>query len=277
LHGEDASIDKLLGKLPPPEKIIKPSAQQPAQQKDPVFHDALFVYAFSAAYLGDLRQARFYSRKLSEKYPQSEIPQLLCGEFAYRQHYYDEASKAFLRATTLAPRDAYAWMELAKAENTSGHTGSALNALSKAAEISPMDGELAAVVGFSYINLNMVPQAIPVLQRAAKLLPQDYLVQSQLGYCLLMTGQPDSAISYLQKGAHLNSSYGAVWEHLGVAYKQKGRNAEAIVALENATRLLPSSPLAWKNLADVYQVTGRTADAQRAAARARRLGYTKKV
>src|ERR1051325_3480055 len=168
LYAEDASINKLLGKLPPPEKIIKPSAQQPARERDPVVDDPLFVYAFSAAYLGDLPQARFYSRKLSEKYPQSEIAEILCGEFAYRQHYYDEASKAFRRATNLAPRDAYAWMELAKAENSLGHTAATVNALSKAADISPKDGELAAVVGFSYINLNMVPQAIPTLQRAAR-------------------------------------------------------------------------------------------------------------
>jgi Flp pilus assembly protein TadD len=273
---EDASIDRLLSKLPPPEKLIKPSAPQESQRTDPALQDPLFVYAFSSWYLRDISQARFYSRKLAEKYPQSVAALILWGEFAYRLRYYEEAAGVFQRATILAPRDAYVWMELARAENSMGHMGATLNAMAKAAELSPRDGELAAVLGFSYINLNRIPQAIPSLQRAAKLLPQDYLVQSQLGYCLLVTGQTNAAIGYLQKGATLNSKYGPVWEHLGVAYKKQGRNGDAVVALENATRLLPSSPLSWKHLADVYQATGRSADAQRAAARAQKLGYKKK-
>ncbi len=270
---DDASINKLLGKLPPPEKIIKPSAPQQTQREDPALQDPLVVYAFTASYLRDFSQARFYCRKLAEKYPKSENALILWGEFAYRLRYYDEAASAFRRATALDSRDGYSWMELAKAENSMGHTGATLNAMSKAAEVSPKDGELAAVIGFSYINLNQVPQAIPSLQRAARLLPNDYLVQSQLGYCLLTTGQTKAAIGYLQRGASLNSRYGYVWEHLGIAYKKQGRNGDAVIALENATRLLPSSALSWKHLADVYQATGRNADAQKAAARAQRLGY----
>jgi tetratricopeptide (TPR) repeat protein len=277
LGAEDASIDRLLSKLPPPEKLVKPSAPQAQQRIDPVLQDQLFIGGFVAANMGNSSQARFYFRKLSEKYPQSETALILWGEFAYRLRYYDEATAAFQKALALAPNDAYGWMELAKVENSMGQIGPALNAITKAAELSPKDGELAAVLGLSYINLNRVPQAIPPLQRAARLLPQDYLVQSQLGYCLLITGQTNAAIGYLQKGASLNSKYGPVWEHLGVAYKKQGRNRDAVSALENATRLLPSSPLAWKHLADVYQATGRNADAQRAAVRAQKLGYKKKA
>jgi len=68
---------------------------------------------------------------------------------------------------------------------------------------------MLAAVGFSYINLDRIPQAIPPLQRAAQLLSQDYLVQSQLGFCLQATGQVDAGISYLRKGASLNPTYGA--------------------------------------------------------------------
>ena len=91
---------------------------------------------------------------------------------------------------------------------------------------------MLAVLGFSYINLNRIPQAIPSLQRAAKLLPNNYLVQSQLGYCLMTAGQTNAAIGYLRKGASLNSSYGPVWEHLGVAYQKRGRHRNAVDALE---------------------------------------------
>jgi Flp pilus assembly protein TadD len=269
---EDASIDRLLKKLPAPEKLIKPSVPQASQPPDPALKDPLLTYTIAAAMMRNWSQARLYSLKLSEKYPHSEVAAILWGNCAYHLRYYAEAAGAFRKALALAPRDAYTWMDLAIAENAMAHVGAALNAMVKAAQLSPNDGDLAAVLGFSYINLNRVPQAIPPLQRAAKLLPQDYLVQSQLGYCLLVTGQTHAAIGYLQKGATLNSRYGPVWEHLGVAYKKQGRNRDAVSALENATRLLPSSSLAWRHLAEAYQATGRSADAQRATTRAQSLG-----
>jgi hypothetical protein len=43
LAAEDASIDRLLSKLPAPEKIVKPSAPHSPQQKDPALQDPLFV------------------------------------------------------------------------------------------------------------------------------------------------------------------------------------------------------------------------------------------
>ncbi len=70
------------------------------------------------------------------------------------------------------------WLQLAKAEKSLGNTDATLNAIEKAAQVSPDNGMMLAVLGFSYINLNRIPQAIPPLQRAAKLLPKNYLVQS---------------------------------------------------------------------------------------------------
>jgi Flp pilus assembly protein TadD len=270
---EDASIDRLLKKLPPPEKLVKQSAPSKSQSSDPALKDPLLTSTITAAIMRDWSQALLYARKLSERYPHSKVAALLWGNVAYRLRYYSEAAGVFRKAIALDSHDPYTWMDLAIAENAMGHLGTALDAMAKAAQISPNDGDLAAVLGFSFINLNRVPQAIPPLQRAAKLLPKDYLVQSQLGYCLLVTGQTNAAIGYLQKGATLNSRYGPVWEHLGVAYKKQGRNRDAVTALENATRLIPSSPLSWKHLAEAYQAIGRSADSQRAATRARKLGY----
>src|SRR5581483_11664521 len=102
-----------------------------------------------------------------------------------------------------APFEPYAWLDLAVVENSMGHTATALDALARAAQMLPNDGEIAAALGFSYINLNKAAQAISPLRRAARLLPQDYLVQSQLGYCLLVTGQHDAAVEYLRRGASL--------------------------------------------------------------------------
>jgi tetratricopeptide (TPR) repeat protein len=63
-----------------------------------------------------------------------------------------------------------------KSEKALGHTEATLNAILKAAEVSPDNGLMLAVVGFSYINLGRIPQAIPPLERAARLMPRNYLI-----------------------------------------------------------------------------------------------------
>lgn len=98
MAAEDASVDRLLKKLPPPEKLVKQSAPQ-----DPALKDPLLTYAITSVMLRDLSQARWYSRKLSEKFPSSEIATLLYGNIAYRLRYYGEAEGAFRKALRLAP------------------------------------------------------------------------------------------------------------------------------------------------------------------------------
>jgi Flp pilus assembly protein TadD len=104
---EDASIDRLLKKLPPPEKIIKPAPRQQTQPQDPALKDPLLMSAVAAAMMRDFSQARFYCRKLSEKYPHSEAAAILWGNCAYHLRYDAEAAGAFRKALALAPRDPY--------------------------------------------------------------------------------------------------------------------------------------------------------------------------
>jgi tetratricopeptide (TPR) repeat protein len=129
---------------------------------------------------------------------------------------------------------------------------------------------MLATVGFAYVNLNRIQQAIPPLQRAARLSPRDFLVQAQLGFCLQATGQLDAGIEHLRKGADLApKTYGAVWEHLGMAYQKKGMHREAVKAFERAVQIMPTYGPAWRHLADEYRAIGKVAEANQAEARAR--------
>jgi hypothetical protein len=80
---QDASIDKLLSKLPPPEKLVKPSVQKAVQQSDPAFKDPLVKQIVQAATVRNFPQALNLSRKLSEHYPRSAGAQCLRGITAY--------------------------------------------------------------------------------------------------------------------------------------------------------------------------------------------------
>ncbi len=66
-----------------------------------------------------------------------------------------------------------AWLQLARAENVTGNSGGTLRALERPAELSPDSGQMLAMVGFGYINLNRVAAGVPPLTLAAKLLPNE--------------------------------------------------------------------------------------------------------
>jgi tetratricopeptide (TPR) repeat protein len=229
LHAEDASIDKLLRKLPPPEKIIQPSARKALEKPDPAFKDSLATQIVVAVRTWNFQQALGLSRKLTDRYPRSAGAQALRGALAYDLRQFAEALAAFRTATTidpkypfayfglaaveatqgqyaaaiphlqqvlklqpnaaaayyvlsdcafhlgrkeesanyarkgaaLAPSDGYMWLQLAKAQKALGHTDATLDAIAKAAQVSPDSGMMLAVLGFSYINLNRIQQAIP--------------------------------------------------------------------------------------------------------------------
>ena len=79
---QDASIDRLLNKLPPPEKLVKPSAQRAIEQPDPAFKDPMGRQIFQAIASHNFAQALNLSRKLTERYPRSATSQYLRGSLA---------------------------------------------------------------------------------------------------------------------------------------------------------------------------------------------------
>ena len=105
---QDASIDKLLSKLPPPEKLVKPAVQQALQQEDPAAKDPMVGEINEAAKAQNLGRALNLARKLAEKYPRSAGAQCLRGLVAWRLRQFGEASTAFRAATTIQPRLAFA-------------------------------------------------------------------------------------------------------------------------------------------------------------------------
>ena len=79
--------------------------------------------------------------------------EILAGELGRKE----ESATYARKGAALAPSDGYMWLQLARAEKSLGHTDATLNAIAKAAQVSPDSGSMLAVLGFSYINLNRIP------------------------------------------------------------------------------------------------------------------------
>ena len=115
---EDASIDKLISKLPPPEKVVKaePASSDPSAKR---IVDAVKGMNFGNAYA--------MSQKLVARYPQSADAHLLHGQLALLMRRYPEASDAFHKAISIQPNLAFAYVGLALSEASQNHINAALS------------------------------------------------------------------------------------------------------------------------------------------------------
>ncbi len=62
---QDASIDRLLNKLPPPEKLVKPPVKRAVEQPDPALKDPLGRRIVQAVVTDNFPQALYLNRKLT--------------------------------------------------------------------------------------------------------------------------------------------------------------------------------------------------------------------
>ncbi len=139
LAAEEGSIDRLLKKLPPPEKVVK--RQAPAgvdlAQIDPAFGDPIGKKAVDAINAQKYSRALGLLRDVARKYPRSVLVHGLRGSLALNLHKFREASEAFQNAVNLDPKFAIAHFGLAASEAEQGHFGSALQHFQLFARLEP--------------------------------------------------------------------------------------------------------------------------------------------
>ena len=177
VFAQDASIDKLLNQLPPPEKVLKPRVQSTLQQQDPAFRDPLGQQAVSAINKRDFGRAMSLSRKLTGRYPHSASAYCLRGSLACSLRQYREATSAFHTAAGIQPRSADAHFGLGMVEGAQGHFAAAL----------------------------------PHFQRFAELEPDSFLPYFFLSDCAQSLGRKEESRRYAKKATELAPSFVFTW------------------------------------------------------------------
>jgi tetratricopeptide (TPR) repeat protein len=140
---QDGSIDRLLNKLPPPEKLVKPPIQRAVEQPDPAFKDPIGRQVLQAVMTDNFPQALYLNRKLTQRYPRSLGAQYLRGVLAWTFRQYGEASSSFRAATNIQPRFAPAHFGLAAVAGAQGHFAAAIPHMQRAAELEPKSARLS--------------------------------------------------------------------------------------------------------------------------------------
>ena len=122
----DPSIDRLLGKLPAPEKFV-----------DPARNDPLAKQMFAAAKAQNFGIALESSRRLANKYPRSLGAQAYHGLLAIALRRFPEASAAYRKALSIRSDFSPAYVGLALAEAAQNHYREALSNFQRITKVAP--------------------------------------------------------------------------------------------------------------------------------------------
>ena len=126
LAAQDPSIDRLLSKLPSPERFV-----------DPAINDPLAKQMLAAAKAQNFGNALDASRKLAGRYPKSLGAQMVHGMLAIALRRFPEALTAYHKALSIRPDFAPAYVGLGVSEFFQQHFGPALADFRQVTRLDP--------------------------------------------------------------------------------------------------------------------------------------------
>jgi tetratricopeptide (TPR) repeat protein len=132
----DAEIDRLLKKLPPPEKLVKLN-EHVLRINDPALRDPLVKQIDAALKAKQSKRALELSRQLATRYPSSAAAHYYAGYFASNEKRYAESSAAFRRALAIQPQLVLCHYSLSFVEWQQGHHSIALQHMRQVTKLEP--------------------------------------------------------------------------------------------------------------------------------------------
>ena len=122
----DESIDRLINKLPPPQKFV-----------DPAISDPLVKQINAAAKAHNLGVALDLSRRLAIRYPKSLGAQMVYGISAMSVREFREASDAYHKAISIRPDFPFAYVGLGITDAAQNRYSAALSDFRRVTQIAP--------------------------------------------------------------------------------------------------------------------------------------------
>jgi tetratricopeptide (TPR) repeat protein len=203
-RAQDASVDQLIKKLPPPEKVAK-STMQPA---DPALRDPLAKQVIDSAKAMNFGNALALSQKLAARYPKSAAAQSLNGQLALALRRFPEASAAFHKALSIQPNSAFAYVGLALIEASQNHLTAAMSDFRQVTRLAP--GADIGWIGLSACaeKLGNKGQSLEYARQAAAVAPASFSAWLQLSREEGISGNKQAASKALARANQLRRPAG---------------------------------------------------------------------
>ena len=195
----DSEIDRLLKKLPPPEKLVKRN-EHVLRVTDPALRDPLVKQIEAASKANQTKRALELARQLAARYPSSATANYYAGYFASQEKRYAESSALFRRALAIQPQLVLCHYSLGFVEWRQGHFSVALHHMREVTKLEPR-----AAAGWAVLSL-----------------------------CAEMAGQWQESVVAARHLVALEPRQTAAWVRLAMAEKNVGNYKAATQAMNRA-------------------------------------------
>lgn len=195
--------------------------------QDPKNVDALYYLSIVAR---DLSQQEY--QRLFAMAPDSDRVHQLLGEAALAAENKSEAETEFLNALKANPRSIDAATELAELKRSQSKFDEAISYYTQAAQIGPLNYEIAYGLGACYTYKQDYTQAVQWLRKAVAFDAESPAGRFALGNALFQGGEYALAIPELKASLKLEQQFKQAYFLLGRAYSKLGRQEESMAAFQ---------------------------------------------
>src|ERR1700687_1545716 len=164
-QAQDPSIDRLLSKLPPPEKLVQPRVERAIKQNDTALNDPLTKRILAANDVGDYAHALQMSRELVQKNPKSAYAHFLRGAFAFDTNQLTEASAAFRNSIAAESNHGIVHLVLGVSEMLQNHYAAAVAPLEESGKLEPTWAAGWLLASLCEIHLGHPQQSVELAKR----------------------------------------------------------------------------------------------------------------
>ena len=261
LNAQAPSIDKLLSKLPPPEKFKRPPLERALGQEDLALKDPLVNEIDSVARNGSYKRAMEITGKLIARYPHNPGPYCVMGLLAFWARQYGEATSNFRRALVERPHYSFAFFGLAVVELEQKHFAAAIPPLKSFVEFEPESTDAWLTLSDCALEIGQKQESANYARRAIAASPSSAVTWLHLARAERALGRAEQTIAAVAQAANLTSDNAEMLAVVGFSYINLNRIAEAVQPLERSAQSRPRDYLIQSQLGFCLQHVGRVTEA----------------
>jgi predicted Zn-dependent protease len=191
LQAQDPSIEKLLKKLPPPEKLVK--VPQEVRDQNEVLGDPLTIKLGQATADRNWRHAVGLAKDLIAKHPNNLWARCILGAIQSTLAHFAEAHAAFAESTKINPKFGYGYMEMGAVEVMQQHFAAAIPYFKTYSELEPKSGLGWVFLSGCTEKLGRRQESLDYAKRAIAVEPETAGTWLQLAHAENALGHTDNA------------------------------------------------------------------------------------
>jgi tetratricopeptide (TPR) repeat protein len=172
------------------------------------------------------------------------------------------------RALQIAPQDAYVWYQYGMLDSGLGHTGSAIEKVTKAVSLNPDLNQGYTSLAGLLLATGQVDLAAAATQHALNIDPYDATAYNVAGRTLAAKGENAEALFDFEKATQLRGSYGPYQYDYGLMLVRLNRFDDAQAAVEASLKADPNFAAAHELLGSLLARKSQMGDATREYRRA---------